>query len=95
MKHDLPNFFHSLLAQDGRIIIYGGTDPQGPPPDQLSVLDTTEQIFKWSIPVVNYTPRFMPFARHTATLVGNYMIVAFGRQIFIFLYNFFFYVSGM
>ena len=78
-------FFIAILkAQDGRIIVYGGENPALTPAlDPLLVLDTTEQVFRWSIPVVKYTPRFMPYRAHTATLVGNYMIVAFGTVLLI------------
>jgi hypothetical protein len=72
-----------LLAQDGRIIVYGGNLLGGiPAPEPLLVLDTTVQPFKWSIPNVSFMPSFAPSWRHTATLVGNYMIVAFGMLLY-------------
>jgi hypothetical protein len=78
--HNKISLYQILLAQDGRIIVYGGVieDFITPASDPLLVLDTTVQPFKWSIPDIKYTPNFAPSWRHTATLVGNYMIVAFG-----------------
>ncbi|RIA87860.1 hypothetical protein C1645_877771 [Glomus cerebriforme] len=70
-------FHTSVLTTDGRIIVYGGLDPQ-PVPDIVLVLDTTIQPFRWSIPSFNFIPTSAPHTGHTATLVGNYMIVAFG-----------------
>ena len=79
MKHDLPNFFHSLLAQDGRIIVYGGIkEDETSASNPLLVLDITVQSFEWSMPKPDNNPNFAPTMRDTATLVGNYMIVAFG-----------------
>ena len=64
---------------DGRIIIYGGKGSGDQPVhDLVSVLDTTIQPFRWTIPHINFTPISAPYIGHTATLVGNYMIIAFG-----------------
>ncbi|CAB4408071.1 unnamed protein product [Rhizophagus irregularis] len=49
-----------------------------PVPDQISVLDTNVDPFNWSIPKIDPAPSSTPFGGHTATLVGNYMIIAFG-----------------
>ncbi|PKY51863.1 hypothetical protein RhiirA4_546801 [Rhizophagus irregularis] len=74
-----PRYFHTtVLTQDGLIIIYGGVNNIGPVPDQISVLDTKVDPFTWSIPNIDYAPSSAPFSGHTATLVGNYMIIAFG-----------------
>ncbi|CAG8659014.1 2663_t:CDS:2, partial [Funneliformis mosseae] len=53
----------TVLTKDGRIIVYGGQTFDGPLAhhDQLSVLDTTEQIFRWSIPEIKYTPISAPY----------------------------------
>jgi len=70
----------NYIAEDGRIIVYGGyggyTGELDPVPDDLVVLDTTDN-FTWS----NASHTNPPPSRfyHTATLVGDYMIVAFGR----------------
>ncbi|CAI2185698.1 17716_t:CDS:2 [Funneliformis geosporum] len=69
--------WHSaVLTHDGRIIVYGGVPVSSY--DKLSVLDTTVQPFRWSIPEIIFTPSSAPYMGHTATLVGNLMIVAFG-----------------
>ncbi|PKY55276.1 hypothetical protein RhiirA4_474613 [Rhizophagus irregularis] len=78
-----PRYFHTaVLTQDGLIIIYGGGSVRRyyPVPDQISVLDTNVNPFNWSTPSkVNTAPSSAPFGGHTATLVGNYMIIAFGH----------------
>ena len=58
-----------------------------PVPDPLIVLDTTVYPFRWSTPDVKLTPVRAPYRAHTSTLVGNHMIVAFGRRIFFKLYD--------
>ncbi|PKK65592.1 hypothetical protein RhiirC2_785924, partial [Rhizophagus irregularis] len=63
-------------TQDGLIIIYGGTGSHVS--DQILVLDTKTNPFNWFIPNINPAPSSAPFRGHTATLVGNYMIIAFG-----------------
>ncbi|CAB4408080.1 unnamed protein product [Rhizophagus irregularis] len=75
-----PRYFHTtVLTQDGLIIIYGGVNNIGPVPDQISVLDTKVDPFTWSIPNIDPAPSSAPTSGHTATLVGNYMIIAFGN----------------
>ncbi|POG76311.1 hypothetical protein GLOIN_2v1838155 [Rhizophagus irregularis DAOM 181602=DAOM 197198] len=70
----------AVLTQDGLIIIYGGINKMGSPvPDQISVLDTKVDPFTWSFPNIDPAPSSAPFSDHTATLVGNYMIIAFGH----------------
>ncbi|PKY55880.1 hypothetical protein RhiirA4_410851 [Rhizophagus irregularis] len=72
-----PRAYHSaVLTQDGRIIVYGGyTGELGIVSDDLVILDTYD--YTWSnAKAIDPPPsRFY----HTATLVGYYMIVAFGR----------------
>ncbi|CAG8725785.1 19438_t:CDS:2 [Gigaspora margarita] len=68
-------FFSAVLTSDGRIIIFGGYN--GANLGDLWILDIT--MFQWSIgkilnPIVNLT-----LSGHTATLVDNYMFVAFGK----------------
>jgi hypothetical protein len=57
--------------------VYGGNNDGGHPSDDLVVLDTTQTIFTWSRAVSTNPPP--PRFYHTATLVGDYMIVAFGK----------------
>src|SRR5688572_5674691 len=76
------NYFPNYIAKDGRIIVYGGytsVDTLVPVTDDLVVLDTTQTTFVWSkASVTTISPSSRSF--HSATLVGNYMIVAFGRN---------------
>ncbi|KAF0364784.1 kelch repeat protein [Gigaspora margarita] len=72
-------FHTAVLTRQGHIVVYGGENaPFIPVPDQLLDLDTNVQPFKWTIPSIGFTPNPAPFRGHTSTLVGNYMIVAFG-----------------
>ncbi|CAB4383701.1 unnamed protein product [Rhizophagus irregularis] len=74
-----PRYSHTaVLTQDGLIIIYGGMNNNSPVPDKISVLDTKVDPFIWSIPNIDPAPSSAPSSGHTATLVGNYMIIAFG-----------------
>ena len=76
----------SLLASDGRIIIYGGGKGIGilssvkVVPD-LAVLNTQTTPFEWTTPQVssNIAEEVPSLITHTANLVGNFMIVAFGK----------------
>uniref|UniRef100_U9SZN8 Galactose oxidase n=1 Tax=Rhizophagus irregularis (strain DAOM 181602 / DAOM 197198 / MUCL 43194) TaxID=747089 RepID=U9SZN8_RHIID len=72
--------YTAVLTQDGLIIIYGGANFMTPVPDQILVLDTKVDHFNWSTPNINPAPSSAPFRGHTATLVGNYMIIAFGMN---------------
>ncbi|EXX71597.1 galactose oxidase [Rhizophagus irregularis] len=76
-----PRAYHSaVLTQDGRIIVYGGlTKEGGPAKDDLVILDTSQADYTWS---KAYVSTNSPLSRyyHTATLVGYYMIVAFGKN---------------
>ena len=75
-----------MLASDGRIIIYGGGKGIGVisslrvAPD-LIVLDTQKDPFEWTTPQVssNIAEEVPSLVTHTANLVGNFMIVAFGK----------------
>ncbi|GBC05375.1 hypothetical protein RclHR1_00620015 [Rhizophagus clarus] len=68
--------FSANLVPDGRIIVYGGTEPllSITVQDDLYVLNTTT--YEWTIPEVENKPITKSF--HTACLYENYMIVAFG-----------------
>ena len=59
--------------------MYGGYTASGPASDDLVVLDTTQNIFIWSRANVSTNSPLSRFY-HTAILVGDYMIVAFGRN---------------
>ncbi|RIA94431.1 hypothetical protein C1645_818055 [Glomus cerebriforme] len=72
----------AVLNKKGEIIIYGGvystslvsSDPS------IAVLNTTTNPYQWSIPSVNTSEVNPPnLIFHTANLVENYMIVAFGN----------------
>src|SRR3989442_14899592 len=76
------NYFPNYIAKDGRIIVYGGYTNRTtltPVTDDLVVLDTTQTNFTWSKASVS-TSSQLPRSYHSATLVGDYMIVAFGRN---------------
>ncbi|RGB22441.1 hypothetical protein C1646_776086 [Rhizophagus diaphanus] len=75
-----PRHSHTaVLTQDGLIIIYRGININAKPsPDQILVLDTKVDLFTWSTPNIDPAPSSTPYGGHTTTLVGNYMIVAFG-----------------
>ena len=74
-------------ASNGKIIIHGGSkrvvghDNAQVTPD-IAVLNT--ETFEWTAPIVSSNIGKVPsLTTHTADLVGNYMIVAFGNHHFI------------
>jgi hypothetical protein len=80
---------------DGRIIIYGGINDvilgratSGPdnkkyPNPLIAVLETSSQPFRWVTLQLGSNSLEPPQSYgHTATLVGNYMIVAFGSKFY-------------
>jgi len=69
--------FDCLIANDGRIIVYGGIKKDSFDPN-LVVLDTNFQPFKWLTPEVNHPPLYGLYG-HSANIVGDYMILAFGK----------------
>jgi hypothetical protein len=70
-----------LIAPDGRIIVFGGEKliGGGSVRKQLAVLDTKPNPFEWTVPDV--TAKTLPptLILHSATLVGNYMFINFGK----------------
>ncbi|RGB28467.1 hypothetical protein C1646_716070 [Rhizophagus diaphanus] len=93
---DPPNgrTMHSaVVTLDGRIIIYGGindvilgkassdSDSKKYPNPLISVLATSSQPFRWTtLQLGDNSLEPLQSYGHSATLVGNYMIVAFGMQ---------------
>ncbi|RHZ88210.1 hypothetical protein Glove_25g20 [Diversispora epigaea] len=69
----------AALTDNGRIIVYGGIKKDSFDPN-LVVLDTNFQPFKWLTPEVNHPPLYgFGLYGHSANIVGNYMILAFGK----------------
>jgi len=61
------------------IIIYGGMSNYTQVTPDLVVLNTEE--FEWTAPLVSSNiGKVLSLGCHTADIVGNYMIVAFGKQ---------------
>ncbi|RGB21837.1 hypothetical protein C1646_678271 [Rhizophagus diaphanus] len=77
-------FFHSaVLDPDENIIVYGGRKSKvgfakvEPP---VIVLNTRKTPFEWTAPLVSSNvDSVISTSGHTANLIGNYMIVAFGN----------------
>ena len=66
-------------------MIAGGNDLLAQVTPDIAVLNI--ETFEWSIPSISSNIGIVPSLKsHTANLVGNYMIVAFGKQIFTILY---------
>ncbi|RGB36395.1 hypothetical protein C1646_666975 [Rhizophagus diaphanus] len=77
-------FFHStVLDPDENIIVYGGRKSKvgfGKVEPALIVLNTRKTPFEWTVPIVSTNVgHILATSGHTANLVGNYMIVAFGN----------------
>ena len=74
-------------APDGKIIIYGGTYSGVMAAPAMVLLDTNVSPYSWTVPnnlSANSPP---PLLAHTANIVENYMIIAFGNHIiYIYLY---------
>src|ERR1043166_2832053 len=80
----LVNLYILFKASNGEIIIHGGgnIDDAQVTPD-IAVLNT--ETFEWTAPIISSNIGKVPSLKdHTADLVGNYMIVAFGKRLFIF-----------
>jgi len=70
------NFFR-FLASDGRVIVFGGIYNDVPALPQLAILDTSKTPYGWSTPAVENP--IGSFSEHTAIMINNYMIFAFGK----------------
>ncbi|CAG8498441.1 30662_t:CDS:2 [Gigaspora margarita] len=71
--------YTATLLSNGLIVYIGGTndDPIAPNP-ALATLDTNSMPYKWSAKQFNSVYAPPPLAYHSAQLVGDYMIIAFG-----------------
>ncbi|CAG8701302.1 30414_t:CDS:2 [Gigaspora margarita] len=70
----------AVLTKDDRIIVYGGhTGTDKPLSDALAILNVSQIPFVWTQPnVVTFAPS--PRTFHTSVLIGDFMIVAFGKS---------------
>jgi hypothetical protein len=67
-------------APNGNIIICGGLNTiHFQPTPNIAVLNTETESFEWTAPLVSSNIEVPTLAVHTANLVGDYMIVAFGK----------------
>ncbi|RIA79221.1 hypothetical protein C1645_841232 [Glomus cerebriforme] len=79
-----PRAGHSAVLYDTKIFVYGGayfnndTLYKLPPNETFVMLDTTTLV--WAIPSINDTTDVPKLAYHTATLLYDIMIVAFGNH---------------
>ncbi|RHZ84378.1 hypothetical protein Glove_82g97 [Diversispora epigaea] len=79
----------SVLTSDGKILVFGGAKkPRNskfydiPFSSMLAILDTTKSPYEWSIPKIrNSEPPLPPLIYHSATLVKDMMVIAFGNII--------------
>jgi len=73
-----------FLASDGRVIVFGGMTFSTLALPELAILDTSKIPYEWSTPIVENP--IGSFSDHTAVMINNYMIFAFGKyNLFIFL----------
>ncbi|GBC05233.1 hypothetical protein RclHR1_06110007 [Rhizophagus clarus] len=77
-------FFHSaVLDPDENIIVYGGRKSKvgfGKVEPAVIVLNTRKTPFEWTAPIISTNVgHVQATSGHTANLVGNYMVVAFGN----------------
>ncbi|RHZ59349.1 hypothetical protein Glove_364g44 [Diversispora epigaea] len=87
--------YHSaVLVNNEEILVYGGINYINEP--DLVVLNTGFQPYKWSAPNV-YAPNSPPpsLYGHSADIVGNYMIIAFGYIGIYDLYNHYIYLMDI
>ena len=54
--------------------------------NQLAVLNTKAYPYEWSIPQVTVATPPPTLSLHSATLVGNYMFINFGKTLFLSFY---------
>ncbi|RHZ71072.1 hypothetical protein Glove_262g66 [Diversispora epigaea] len=80
--------FASVLTPDGRIIIFGGcTLNLSSVNPKLAVLDTNKSPYEWSIPS-SFQVNSPSIYGHTANLYNNHMIITFGYDMDVQMYNF-------
>ncbi|RIB11133.1 hypothetical protein C2G38_2104355 [Gigaspora rosea] len=72
--------YAAVLNKNGFIVIYGGAanNYTVAPNPALATLDTNSIPYKWSAKQFNSVYAPPPLAYHSAQLVGDYMIIAFG-----------------
>ncbi|KAF0501623.1 kelch repeat protein [Gigaspora margarita] len=72
--------YAAVLNKNGFIVIYGGAanNYTVAPNPALATLDTNSMPYKWSAKQFNSVYAPPPLAYHSAQLVGDYMIIAFG-----------------
>jgi len=79
-----------ILAPDGKIIVLGGInlDTRYKTTPDIIVLNTQTNPFEWITLIVSSNIGEVPsLAGHTADLIDNYMIVAFGKFYFYYLFK--------
>ncbi|CAI2166172.1 3827_t:CDS:2 [Funneliformis geosporum] len=73
----------AALAKNGQIIVFGGIYLPAllPSSPQVVILDTSTPTYQWILPPIMTTTDKPPdLLFHTATIVENYMIIAFGNR---------------
>ena len=71
-----------------RVIIFGGyefsTTTTSPVPEDLSLYELSLTNFEWTTPKTSgQSPKFYRYG-HSADIIGNYMVISFGKYICLF-----------
>ncbi|RIB30902.1 hypothetical protein C2G38_2237991 [Gigaspora rosea] len=77
-------YFSAVLTSDRRIIMFGGIGEDASSLGDLWILDS--ETYEWSAGNIS-NPNDLTIYSHTATLVDNYMIVAFGKNLVLTIAN--------